>query len=69
MCKCVSVFSYLLLGLVLLRLILPGPLLLCGGLRIGRVGGIAVRLESVDRRSTGGLCTEGQGVQPVFGAG
>ena len=38
---------YLLLGLVLLRLVLPGPLLLRGGLRIGRVGGMAVRLESM----------------------
>jgi len=37
---------YLLLGLVLLHL-LPGPLLLRGGLRIQRVGGVAVRLESM----------------------
>ena len=37
--------AHLLRGLVLLRLLLPGPLLLRGGLRIGRVGGMAVRSD------------------------
>ena len=36
--------AHLLIGLVLLLRLLPGPLLLRSGLRIGRVGGMAVRI-------------------------